>query len=166
MKINIEEIKKFISEQSQETKIYLGCDSERFKIEDVWHADFMLVVVCHINGKNGCKIFGGVERERDYDNKANKPSLRLMSEIYKVAALYEQLIEVIGDRHVEIHIDINPDEQFGSNCVYSQAVGYIRGVCGLDPKVKPNALAASFAADRFKGLGIFAGECDGSTVGS
>lgn len=152
MKLNIEEVKNFIRNQSPDTKIYLGCDSERFKLGDVWYADFMLVVVCHINGNNGCKVFGGVDRERDYDNNAGKPATRLMNEIYKVAALYEELLDVLEDRHVEIHIDINPNEQYGSNCVYSSAVGYIRGVCGLEPKVKPNALAASFCADRFKSL--------------
>jgi predicted RNase H-related nuclease YkuK (DUF458 family) len=49
-------------------------------------------------------------------------------------------------------LDINPDEQYGSSCVISQAVGYIKGVCNVIPFVKPEAFAASYAADRFKGL--------------
>jgi predicted RNase H-related nuclease YkuK (DUF458 family) len=36
--------------------------------------------------------------------------------------------------------------------VISQAVGYIKGVCNVIPFVKPDAFAASYAADRFKGL--------------
>ena len=47
---------------------------------------------------------------------------------------------------------INPDEHRGSSCVISQAVGYIKGVCNVIPFVKPDAFAASYAADRFKGL--------------
>ena len=54
------------------------------------------------------------------------------------------------DRHVEVHLDINPNELFGSSCVVQQAIGYIRGTCNLTPQVKPNAFAASYAADRLK----------------
>jgi len=49
-------------------------------------------------------------------------------------------------------LDINPDEQYGSSCVISQAVGYIKGTCNVIPFVKPEAFAASYAADRFKSL--------------
>jgi predicted RNase H-related nuclease YkuK (DUF458 family) len=31
-----------------------------------------------------------------------------------------------------------------------QAIGYIKGVCGKTPKLKPEAFAASYAADRLK----------------
>jgi predicted RNase H-related nuclease YkuK (DUF458 family) len=40
----------------------------------------------------------------------------------------------------------------GSSCVINEAVGYIRGVCNVVPFVKPNAFAASYAADRYKSL--------------
>ncbi len=151
-KLNLEEVKKFIEAQSPETKIYLGCDSERLKIDGVWYADYILAIVVHINGKNGCKLFGEVQRERDYDQKASRPSTRLMTEVYKVSELYLKLEEVLEGREVEVHLDINPDEQHGSSCVISQAVGYIKGVCNVIPFVKPEAFAASYAADRFKGL--------------
>jgi predicted RNase H-related nuclease YkuK (DUF458 family) len=31
-----------------------------------------------------------------------------------------------------------------------QAIGYIKGTCNVDAQVKPNAFAASYAADRLK----------------
>jgi predicted RNase H-related nuclease YkuK (DUF458 family) len=34
--------------------------------------------------------------------------------------------------------------------VIQQAVGYIKGMCNIIPMVKPNAFAASYAADRLK----------------
>ena len=80
-KIDLQEVKQFIQAQSPETKIYLGCDSERFKIDKVWYADYITAIVIHIDGKHGCKIFGGVERERDYDQKQNRPRYRLMNEV-------------------------------------------------------------------------------------
>ena len=151
-KLNLDEVKTFIEAQTPETKIYLGCDSERVKIDGKWYADYVLAIVVHINGNNGCKLFGEVQRERDWDQKASRPSTRLMTEVYKVSELYLKLEEVLDGREVEVHLDINPDEMYGSSCVISQAVGYIKGVCNVIPFVKPDAFAASYAADRFKSL--------------
>ena len=60
---------------------------------------------------------------------------------------------MLEGRDVEVHLDINPNEMHGSSCVISQAIGYIKGVCNVIPFVKPDAFAASYAADRFRGLG-------------
>ena len=147
---NIQEVRDFIAAQSPETKVYLGADSERVKVNGVWHADYTLAVVVHIDGCHGCKIFGSVTRERDWDQKANKPSMRLMNEVYKVSDLFHELSEVLQDRHVEVHLDINPNERYKSSAVVQQAVGYIKGTCNIDAQVKPRAFAASYAADRLK----------------
>ena len=152
MKMDIEEVKQYIRNCSAESKIYIGADSERFKDKGKWFADYATVVVVHIDGKHGAKIFGEVTREQDYDYKPGRPSLRLMNEVTKVAELYFRLADVIGERPVEIHLDINPDERYGSSCVVTQAIGYIMGTCNMKPKIKPNAFAASIAADRFKEL--------------
>jgi uncharacterized protein len=149
-KLNIDEVKAFIEVQSPETKIYIGGDSERFLIGNDWYADYTLAIVIHINGNNGCKIFGEVQRERDYDQRKDRPRMRLMNEVYKIAELYLQLKDVLEDREVQVHLDINPNEMYGSSCVINEAVGYIRGMCNVIPMVKPNAFAASYAADRLK----------------
>jgi predicted RNase H-related nuclease YkuK (DUF458 family) len=116
----------------------------------VWYADYTIAIVVHIDGRHGCKIFGEVIRERDYDQRKDKPSMRLMNEVYKVSEMFNRLSDVLEDRHVEVHLDINPDEMYGSSCVIQQAIGYIRGTCNLTPLVKPNAFAASYCADRLK----------------
>lgn len=149
-KLNIEEVKRYIDAQSRETKIYIGADSERFRKEGVWYADYTLAIVVHIDGCHGCKIFGEVQTEIDYDFKASKPSMRLMNEVYKVADLYREIVDAIGDREVQIHLDINPDIMHNSSVVLQQAIGYIKGVCNVTPLVKPKAFAASYAADRLK----------------
>lgn len=151
-KIDIEQARAFIEAQTPETKIYIGGDSERFKIDGQWHADYIMVIVVHINGNNGCKIFGEIQRERDYEFKKDRPRMRLMNEVYKIAELYLKLQDVLEDRVVEVHLDINPDEMHGSSCVINEAIGYIKGMCNVVPLVKPNAFAASYAADRYKGL--------------
>ena len=151
-KINLEEVKEFISRQTPETKIYLGCDSERLRVNDVWHADYIIAIVVHKDGKHGCKLFGEVVRERDYDQKEDRPRYRLMQEVYKVSEMYLKLADVLDGRDVEVHLDINPSEMHGSNCVINEAIGYIRGTCNVIPMVKPRAFAASYAADRYKSL--------------
>ena len=47
-------------------------DSERYKKKVKWFADYTIAVVVH-KTVNGCKIFGGVESEQDFDAKSNKP---------------------------------------------------------------------------------------------
>lgn len=149
-KFDLEEIKEFIRNTSDETKIYIGADSERFKIKGQFYADYTTAVVIHYDGCKGCKVFGDVVRERDYDQRKDKPAIRLMNEVMKAAQMYIELAEAIGDRYFEIHLDINPDIVHGSSCVITQAIGYIKGTCNITPMVKPEAFAASYAADRLK----------------
>lgn len=155
-KIDVEEIRAYVDQCGPNTKLYLGCDSERVLVKGQWYADYILAVVVHINSCNGCKIFGAVTRERDFDQRKNRPATRLMNEVYKVAECYLELAQVFEDHEIEVHLDINPDDEYGSSCVVSQAIGYIRGVCNVVPLVKPRAFAASYAADRLKGLGLLA----------
>lgn len=154
MKIDINEVKQFISNQSKESKIYIGGDSVRYAVGEEWFADYTLAIVIHIDGKHGCKLFGEVQTERDFDQKVNRPRLRLMNEVYKISELYLKLADVFDDRQVEVHLDINPNSNYGSSCVINEAVGYIRGTCNVIPMVKPNAFAASCAADRLKELKV------------
>lgn len=150
-KFDLEETKEFIRNCSEESSIYIGADSERYRGKDnFWYADYTVAIVVHIDGSRGCKVFGKVDTERDYDNRHDRPALRLMNEVYRASEMYLALAEVIGVRHAEVHLDINPDEMHGSSCVIQQATGYIRGMCGFQPKVKPEAFSASYAADRLK----------------
>ena len=147
--IDIEEVSAFINECSPETKIYIGVDSERFRIDGVWNIDYISVVIVHLDGKHGCKIFGAVDRERDWGVAANKPKMRLMGEVYRAADLYLALSKMIA-HDIEVHLDLSPQPQHGSNVAVQEAVGYIKGMCQVTPRVKPEAFAASYAADQYK----------------
>lgn len=149
-KLDLEEVREFIRNTSESTKIYIGADSERYRKHNEFWADYTVAIVIHIDGSRGCKVFGEVSTERDYDQKKNRPAYRLMNEVYRASQMYLDLAEAIGDRYCEVHLDINPDEMHGSSCVLQQAVGYVRGVCDVTPRVKPDAFAASYAADRLK----------------
>jgi predicted RNase H-related nuclease YkuK (DUF458 family) len=152
--IDINQVAEFVRAQGPNTRIYLGADSERYRVDGVWWAEYTVAVVVHIDGCHGCKIFGEITRERDYDQRASKPAMRLMNEVYRVSEMFQKLIPVLEDRHVEVHLDINPNEMHGSSCVVQQAIGYIRGTCNVIPMVKPAAFAASYAADRLKSLRV------------
>lgn len=150
--INFEEVKAYLEKCGPETKIYIGSDSERINIDNVWHVDVLTCLIVHIDSKHGGKMFGQIRRERDYDKALNKPRMRMMMEAYAAAELYLRFVELIDQYDVAVHLDINPKPEHGSNCAYNEAVGYIRGVCGLDPVTKPNSWAASNVADATKRL--------------
>lgn len=148
---DIEVTRKLIETASPTSKIYFGADSERVNVDGVWYVDFLICVILHEDGCHGASvIYGSVERERDYDKNLAKPFQRLFTEVMKIGDLYMKLQDSFGDLDVSIHLDINPDKKHGSSCAVAEAVGYIKGVCGIDPVIKPNSWAASIAADRLK----------------
>lgn len=141
----IAEIKEYMANTSG--KVYIGCDSKKKKIGETWFADYTCVLVVHINDCHGGKIFHYTVRERDYDPKVSKPRMRLMNEVYKAVELYLMFAEELEEREFEIHLDINPHEMHASNLVVKEALGYVQGMCQTKAKIKPEAFAASYAAD-------------------
>jgi len=129
------------------TKVYLGCDSVRYiKNEKPW-ARFATVAIVHMNGNRGCRIFSYMSHEPDYDLKSNRPKMRMLAEVRKVCDLYIQIAPFIDEFENEIHLDINTNPMHGSNCAASEAAGYVLGMTGIQPKLKPDSWAASFGAD-------------------
>jgi len=72
-----------------------------------------------------------------------------MQEVYKASELYLELADAIGEREVEVHLDLNPSKKHISNQIVDQAIGYIKSTCNVVPMIKPDAWAASSVADRF-----------------
>jgi uncharacterized protein len=145
----IEELVDLLYGLNADTKIYIGTDSVRFKKDGRWYAKYASVCVVHMNGNKGCRVYTHRSIEPDYDIKKNRPSTRLMNEVMKSCELYIQLAPFIDEFDVEIHCDVNTDPKHGSNCVATQAAGYVLGVTGVEAKMKPEAFAASFAGDHY-----------------
>lgn len=145
--LEIEEIKEFLVNVEPESKIYLGCDSIKYKKGNTWYARYTTVIVIHLGGKHGCRVFSYTETERDFDPDMTKPRMRLMNESYKVCGLYLELAPELEEFECEIHLDINPDKKHNSSLVINQAIGYVKGMTQLDAKAKPDAFAASSCAD-------------------
>jgi predicted RNase H-related nuclease YkuK (DUF458 family) len=151
VKFNTEEIKEYILNHPN-AKIFIGGDSQKvsskkrkkLKIKDK-SARFVTAVVVYEKDQN--KIFFEVSKERDLDVVPGKPFNRMMNETYKVADITLQLMEVLVDRDFEIHLDISQKEFNGSNCAMGAAIGYIWGVVGVEPILKPDSWVASTVAD-------------------
>ena len=143
----IEELVELLSTLNSDTKIYFGCDSVRTIKKNIWYARYATVVIVHKNGNKGCRLFSHEDTLIDYDTKYNRPRMRLMNETIKVCEAYVQLAPFIDEFDCEIHLDINTDPQHGSSCVAKEAAGYVLGMTGLEPKLKPLGFAASYGAD-------------------
>ena len=143
----IEDMVELLYGLDPSTKIYLGCDSVRYRKQDRWNARYATVAIVHMNGNKGCRIFYNVSHEVDYDLKKNRPKMRMMNEVSKVCALYNQLAPFIDEFEIEIHLDISTNPKHGSNCAAAEAAGYVLSFTGLEPKLKPKSFASSFGAD-------------------
>lgn len=152
----VEDLVDLLVSLDTSTKVYLGCDSVRFGKEGKMYARYAVVCIVHKNGNNGCKIFSQKFVERDYDAKANKPRMRMLSEVHKVCELYRQLKPIIDGYDVEIHLDISTDPKNGSNCAATEAAGFVLGMTGVVPMLKPDSWASSFGADHVANKSIAA----------
>lgn len=148
----IEEAIEAIKASSQSSSIYVGCDSVRFKKKvkgrTQQFARYATVVVLHMDSSKGCKLFYKEEYLPDYGKKTESLVNRLIQEATFAIEVTTALAPYIGDRHFEVHLDINAHEAHASNKAASQACGYVLGSTGIRPKIKPQAFAAMFAADR------------------
>ena len=142
-KRELQEIFAYI-DSNPDAKIYLGCDSQRAKKKRV---KFVTVLVVYQKDKS--KIFKDVRIEQVVDAKLSRPFNRMMREVSLVTELYSLLEDVLIERDFEIHIDVNPNENEGSNVAYGAAKGVIWGMVGVEPVCKPHAWAASCVADRW-----------------
>jgi predicted RNase H-related nuclease YkuK (DUF458 family) len=97
---------------------------------------------------------GGMIVAATYYHGFKQTNKELVNErmVYEVGKSVEVAYEIaplldLYEIPLEIHADINPDPKWESNKALQQAVGYILGM-GYEFKVKPDAWAASNAADK------------------
>jgi len=148
MKFDLQEIKDYINDHPN-AKIYIGGDSQKVsrKKRKSKNKEARFVTCVVVYEKDNNKIFYEVSRERDVDVIPGKPFNRMMNETYKVAEITLDLMDVLVDREFEIHLDISTKEFNGSHCAMGAAIGYIWGVVGVEPILKPNSWVASTVSD-------------------
>jgi predicted RNase H-related nuclease YkuK (DUF458 family) len=141
---DLEEAKEYIANSSEASSIYIGCDSKRFGKKDKRFVAFACVVLIHLDTKHGAKMFSFKRVERDYGSLRQ----RMVNEAIMACEIGYEVREAAGDRTFEIHLDINPDKRHKSSVAIKEATGMVLGMFGENPKVKPEAFAASTAADK------------------
>ena len=139
----IEEAKKAIIASSPQSSVYIGCDSIRFRKNKQWYAKYSTVVIVHMDTNKGGRIFHTSVDMPDYGNLKQ----RLLMEVQLAVSTATEIIDVIGDRHFEIHLDINPNPNHKSSVAVKEALGWVKGSLGMDAKIKPHSFAATHAAD-------------------
>lgn len=140
----IEAAQLAVLESSDSSSIYIGCDSLRRKRgKNKFVAIYSVVVILHMDTKHGAKMFHFTETVPDYGTMR----MRLLTEVDYTRRVAAEVLEVSGQRHIEIHLDLNTDPKHKSNCAVDEAIGWIWGCFGFAPMLKPNAPAATCAAD-------------------
>ena len=130
-----------IESMSKETSIYVGCDSQEI---GRGYTRFVTVVVLHIDSCRGGKCH--FECIKEYRMMPLKE--RLLKEVDRSIQAALAIVESVGDRNFEVHLDINTDPKHASNKVLDIAKGYVTAQ-GLTVKVKPDSFAATAIADYF-----------------
>lgn len=154
--LDYEEIRRYIRESTPESVVMVGCDSVRKGKGEAVYSTVVVIRRASGSGKgvmyHGCKVFGAAVKLPDYGRVEKSGKIfnlkqRLLQEVALTLEAVENIYEAIGDRPFEIHVDINENDSYESSKALSEARGYVKGMTGIEPAFKPNALAASFAAD-------------------
>lgn len=148
--LDIGAVREYITNSTPTSRVYVGCDSDtEGYAKNLANYTNVVVVHNHTLAGSGCgaKVFGEVFKA-PYFGKLSAPSERLMNEVYYAAQLAEKIKDVVDNRVFQVHLDLSKDPENKSNTIVSQAVGYIKGL-GFTPVLKPEAVAASSAADMF-----------------
>lgn len=135
-----EKAREAILQSSSNSAIYIGCDSRRIPSKN--KAIFSTVIVLHVDSNKGCKLFHTRQVMKDFGSLRN----RLLTEVQLALEAFYAIEDVVGNRKLEVHLDVNPDQKYASNVVTAEALGWVRSL-GLEAKVKPYSFAATTAAD-------------------
>ena len=117
--------------------VYVGCDSKYYSSS----TKFAVAIAVH---HKPCVTYW-YAKDRDSD-MTRDISRRLWAEIEKAISVALMIREKLPSIIIEVHCDINSDEQFPSSKLNQSAFGYVTG-CGFIYKNKPNAWCATGCAD-------------------
>lgn len=137
---------KCIKNSSAESAVYVGCDSVRSKHRKTkkWSARYSTVIVVH-HPRDGCNIFHDTITMPDYD----KIKVRMLNEVNCAIQAATAIVDHLGGRKLEIHLDINTDPKHKSAVAVKEAMGWVRGMFGFDPKLKPDSWAGTHVSDHY-----------------
>lgn len=136
-------------------KVSVGTDSQKAGKFTYKFATVILITTTEdlgggvVVGRGGMVIASTYYQDFKQANSKELVNERMVFEVGKSVEVAYEIAPLLDlyDIKMEIHADINPDPKHDSNKALQQAVGYILGM-GYDFKIKPDAWAASTAADK------------------
>lgn len=140
-----DEIRQAIEDSPTDSTVYIGADSQVFKKKGGSRVTYVTVIILHYGTSKGATIF----KAHDIQPYYGQLRLRLMGEVQRAIDSAMEVVDSIGERSFEIHLDINRGLEHKSSAILKEATGYVLGMLGIQPKLKPNSFAASSVADRF-----------------
>jgi len=146
----IEDLEDYIrneisKEYSEKLTIMIGTDSMiKHRRKQNQRVISFLTVIAFKRGNNGAHLI----KRRDEEVKSHYISIdmKLNGEIQRTSELALWVRDVINI-DVEVHLDVNPDEEAGSNRVYKYIKGYFESL-GFKTLYKPEA-SISLCADYY-----------------
>ena len=140
---NFEDAKQAIIDSSTSSSIYVGCDSLVSTKNGKSLVKYSVVIILHMDSKHGGRIFHKTTTMQNYGNLKQ----RLLMEVQIAIDATLEIIDVIGERKLQVHLDLNRDVKYASNACVKEALGWVRGATGIEAQLKPDAWASSTAAD-------------------
>jgi predicted RNase H-related nuclease YkuK (DUF458 family) len=122
---------------SDDIKIYIGTDSQNIGGKTVYAS----VIVLHYGNRGAHVVYSRMKVERIRERFAK---------LWKEVEISMEVAQYLREHDINatyIDIDLNPDPRYGSNNVLRAALGFVESF-GYVARCKPDAVSASYAADR------------------
>ena len=134
-----------IRNSSPQSSVYIGCDSARYRDKKTkrWKARYSTVVIVHFDSRSGAHPYSFTETLDDFGSLKQ----RLLTEAHYAIEAALAVADVLGNRHMEVHLDLNPNPRHKSNVAVKEACAWVLGATGQQAQIKPNSWAASHCAD-------------------
>jgi hypothetical protein len=134
-----------IKASSPESSVYIGSDSIRHKDKKTgrWKATYATVVIVHFDSKHGAQPYSKTVTLDDYGTLKQ----RLLTEAHYAIEAALAIVDHIGNRRMEVHLDMNPNPKHKSNVAVKEACAWVMAATQHEAKIKPHSWAASHCAD-------------------
>lgn len=136
-----EYVRAYLITKNEPMEIFIGTDAQAVGKQRVKYAK----VLCFYTIGRGAHIIYSKVRKDDVKDMYTKLWWEVEYSLEIANYLKDNNI-LPNTKLVTIHIDVSPKLENASNSIYNGAVGYVKSM-GFDCETKPNACAASYAAD-------------------
>lgn len=128
---------KDILSTRDDIKVYIGTDSQNVDK----YTQYAVVIVLHYGNSGGHVLYS-----KEKVDKIRDRFTRLWKEV-EMSIEIAQHLTANGIKPSFVDLDLNPDPHYGSNNVLRAAFGYVESM-GFTPRCKPDAISASYVADK------------------